>query len=173
MNVIGTLWAQASSCVSHRRRPVRDSNARNRQSIVAPTNTRPLAVAMLPPTPSVPVSANPFSFSASTTPSGTFHAISPRLTSTATSSPNGGAEHGILFSGFQKRPTAPPHGARRTHIDGPPSLASPGTIFATCPRFITLVKTRPRVGSYERPFQLAPPSVLGNVTIVASTAGGV
>jgi hypothetical protein len=43
-------------------------------------------------------------------PSGTFHAISPVLTLTATSSPNGGAEQGILSAGFQNRPTGPPHG---------------------------------------------------------------
>ena len=51
------------------------------------------------------VLSKPFAFSSSTKPSGTFHAISPLLTSTATSSPKGGAEHGILFCGFQKRPT--------------------------------------------------------------------
>src|SRR5436309_3053039 len=31
----------------------------------------------------------------------------------------------------------------------------------------------PSVGSYDRPFQLPPPTVLGNVTIVPSTPGGV
>ena len=38
---------------------------------------------------------------------------------------------------------------------------------------ITFVNSRPRAGSYENPFQLPPPSVLGNVTIVASTSAGV
>ena len=95
------------------------------------------------------------------------------FTSTATSSPNGGAEHGIFVSGFQNRPTAPPHGLRRTHVGGPPPRAVPCTIFATWPRFITFVNARPSVGSYEKPFQLPPPSVLGNVTIVPSTPGGV
>ena len=41
-------------------------------------------------------------------------AISPLLTSTATSSPKGGAEQGTFVSGFQKRPTGPPHGDART-----------------------------------------------------------
>src|SRR5215510_10923271 len=108
--------------------------------MVAPTKISPLAVAMLPPTFGVPVLPNPFSSSDLNTPIGTFHAISPRLTSTATSSPNGGAEHGILFSGFQNRPTAPPHGDRRTHVVTLLPRAWPWTIFATCPRFITLVK---------------------------------
>src|SRR5580765_3497227 len=133
----------------------------------------PLAVAMLPPMLSVPVLANPFALSASTKPSGTFQAISPRLTSTATSSPKGGAEHGILVSGFQNLPTAPPHGLRRTQVDAPPPRGVPCTIFATWPRFITLVNASPSVGSYESPFQLPPPSVLGNVTMVPSTPGGV
>src|SRR5262245_43089667 len=132
---------------------------------------RPLAVAMLPPMFSVPVFVMPFSFSDGTNPIGTCHAISPRLTSTATSSPNGGAEHGIRFSGFQNRPTGPPHGERRTHVVGPPPRAFPCTIFATWPMFITLVNASPSVGSYEKPFQLPPPSVLGNVTIVPSTPG--
>ena len=35
------------------------------------------------------------------------------------------------------------------------------------------VNNRPRTGSYERPLQLPPPSVLGNVTIVRSSVGGV
>ena len=119
---------------------------------------RPLAVAMLPPMLSVPVLANPFALSDSTNPSGTFQAISPRLTSTAISSPNGGAEHGILVSGFQKRPTAPPHGLRRTQVGGPPPRPVPCTIFATCPMFMTLVNARPSVGSCEKPFQLPPPT---------------
>ena len=88
-----------------------DSKARKRQSIVAPMKMRPLAVAMLPPMFGVPVLSKPCAFERSKNPSGTFHAISPRLTSSATSSPNGGAEHGILVSGFQNRPTAPPHGS--------------------------------------------------------------
>src|SRR5207249_10688989 len=172
-NVIGTACAHAGSSVSHSCLPLFDSNARNRQSIVAPMKSTPPAVTMLPPMLGVPVLSKPFAFSDSKNPIGTFHAISPRLTSTATSSPNGGAEHGILVSGFQKRPTAPPHGLRRTHVVGPPPRAVPCTIFATCPRFITLVNTRPSVGSYDKPFQLPPPSVLGNVTIVPSVPGGV
>src|SRR4029450_10974026 len=143
MNVIGTLCAHASSSVSQSCLPVRDSNARKRQSMVAPMKRSPLAVAMLPPMFGVPVLPNPFAFSDSMTPIGTFHAMSPRLTSTATSSPNGGAEHGILVSGFQKRPTAPPHGDRRTQVGGPPPRGWPRTLFATRPRFVTLGETRP------------------------------
>ncbi|OLC80923.1 MAG: hypothetical protein AUH72_10760 [Acidobacteria bacterium 13_1_40CM_4_65_8] len=94
-------------------------------------NTMPPAVTMLPPMFSAPVFVMFLAFSDSTNPMGTFHAISPRFTSTAMSSPNGGAEHGTLFSGFQKRPTAPPHGLRRTHVVGPPSRAVPCTIRAT------------------------------------------
>src|SRR6185369_15575778 len=120
MNVIGKLWAHASSWVSHNCLPLFDSNARKRQSMVAPTKIRPLAVAIVPPMFAVPVLPKPFSFNESITPNGTFQAISPRLTSTATNSPNGGAEHGMRFSGFQNRPTATPHGERRTHVAGPP-----------------------------------------------------
>ena len=61
----------------------------------------------------------PADFSDSTNPIGTRHAMSPVLTLTATSSPNGGAEHGTFVSGFQKRPTAPPHGDCRTHVVPP------------------------------------------------------
>src|SRR5438874_8506245 len=170
---MGTVWAHASSSVSHSCLPVLDSNARNRQSIVAPTKINPLAVAMLPPMFSVPVLGKPFAFSDSTKPSGTFQATSPLLTSTATSSPKGGAEHGIFDSGFQNRPTTPPHGLCRIHVTGPPRRGVPCTIVATCPRFITLVNTRPSVGSYDSPFQLPPPTVLGKVTIVPSGPGGV
>src|SRR5436190_10379088 len=107
-NVIGVVCAHAGSSVSHNCLPVRDSNARNRQSIVAPMKMTPPAVAMLPPRFSVPVLSNPFAFSGAMNPSGTSQTISPRLTSSATSSPNGGAEHGILVSGFQNRPPASP-----------------------------------------------------------------
>src|SRR5437868_674638 len=133
----------------------------------------PPAVVMLPPMFSVPVLSKPLSLSDWKNPSGTFHATSPRFTSSAMSSPNGPAEQGIFVSGFQKRPTAPPHGLRRTQVSGPPPRAVPFTIFATWPMFITLVNARPSVGSYEKPLQLPPPRVLGNVSIVPSTPGGV
>src|SRR5580765_2688199 len=145
--VIGVVCAHAGSSVSQSCLPLRDSNARKRQSMVAPMKISPLAVAMLPPMFSVPVLSKPFALSDSTKPNGTLHATSPRLTSSASSSPNGGAEHGIFVSGFQNRPTAPPHGLRRTHVVGPPPRAVPCTILATCPRFITLVNARPSVGS--------------------------
>jgi len=93
----------------------------------------PPAVAMLPPMFSVPVLSKPLSFSDWKKPSDTFHAISPLFTSTATSSPNGPAEQGILVSGFQNRPTAPPHGLRRTQVSGPPPRAVPFTILRDLP----------------------------------------
>src|SRR5438093_9984992 len=145
--VIGVVCAHAGSAVSQSCLPVRDSNARKRPSIVAPMKTTPPAVAMLPPMFNVPVLSKPWALSDSTNPNGTFHTTPPRLTSRATSSPNGGAEHGIFVSGFQNRPTAPPHGLRRTHVVGPPPRAVPCTILATCPRFITLVNASPSVGS--------------------------
>ena len=51
-------------------------------------------------------------FRSSKTPSGTRHATSAVSTSTATSSPNGGAEHGTLVCGFQKRPYGRTPGGR-------------------------------------------------------------
>ena len=98
---------------------------------------------MVPPMFKAPVAAKPWAFSGSTNPRGTLHATSPRLTSTATSSPNGGAEHGILFSGFQNRPTTPPQGVVRIQVRSPPPRGTPWTIRATWPRFIRLVKTSP------------------------------
>jgi hypothetical protein len=70
--------------------PVFESKARKRASSVAATNTRPLAVAMVPPLPGRPVFCLP-SGKLSVIPSGTFQAILPVLTSTATSSPHGGS----------------------------------------------------------------------------------
>ena len=140
---MGIEWALASSSVSQSLAPVRESKARNRLSFVAPTKSRPPAVAMVPPMFKAPVSARPASLSGSMNPRGTLHATSPRLTSTATSSPNGGAEQGILFSGFQNRPTTPPQGVVRSHVGSPPPRGTPWTIRATCPRFIRFVNTRP------------------------------
>jgi hypothetical protein len=94
-----------------------------------------------------PVRGMPFASSASTKPSGTCHAISAVLTLTATSSPNGGAEHGILFSGFQNRPTGPPHGVVRIQPVSPVRRSFPSCMRATWPRFITLVNTSARAGS--------------------------
>ena len=45
--------------------------------------------------------------------SGTRHRTAARLTSTATSSPNGGVEQGTRLSGFQNRPIGRPHGVVR------------------------------------------------------------
>src|SRR5207247_270293 len=82
--VIGVVCAHAGVAFPQSCLAVRDSNARTGQSIVAPMKTSPLAVAMLPPMFSVPVLSKPLALSDSTNPSGTFHATSPRLTSSAT-----------------------------------------------------------------------------------------
>src|SRR5436190_14194852 len=164
MNVIGIECALASSVVSHNCLPD-SSKALKRLSVVAPMKMTPLAVTMLPPMLSAPVLSKPFAFSSSTKPRGILQAISPLFTSTATSSPNGGLEHGILVCGSQKRPTGPPHGVVRTQVVGPPCRPLPICIFPTCPMSSTFVNRRPRTGSYEKPFQFAPPSVLGNVTM--------
>ena len=52
---------------------------------------------------------------------------------------------------------------------GPPAPSARFSMRATWPRFMMFVNNRPRTGSYERPLQLPPPSVLGNVTIVRSS----
>src|SRR5580704_6779266 len=101
--VLGTEPAAASSLNDHSSLPVFASNARKRLSSVAPTNTSPPAVAIGPPMPGRPV----FCLSAgrlSVMPSGTFHAISPVFTLTATSSPQGGCEHGMFDALSLNRP---------------------------------------------------------------------
>src|SRR5579875_1620080 len=103
---MGALCAPASSLVTHNSFPVLESNARKRLSIVAPINTRPLAVAREPPRLGAPVFCFP-SGKLSTIPRGTCQAISPVLTLTAISRPQGGFWQGMLRSGFQKRPTGP------------------------------------------------------------------
>src|SRR5712671_6534289 len=86
MYVIGVACALASRVAAHSCSPVFASNPRKRSSIVAPINTTPPAVTIEPPRFGVPVVV----FSSSTTPSGTFQAISPLFTSTALSAPQGG-----------------------------------------------------------------------------------
>ena len=68
---------------------MRESNARNRRSAVAPMNTSPPAVAIAPPTLGEPTRRRP-SGSSSLTPSGTSHAISPLAAWTAYSRAHGG-----------------------------------------------------------------------------------
>ena len=172
-NVIGTEWALASSSVSHKTLPSVEEKARKRLSLLAPMKIRPLAVEMPPPMLRAPVFSMPFALSEGVKPSGTFQAMSPVLTFTATSSPKGGAWQGILFSGFQKRPTTPPHGVVRIHVVSVDPRGTPWVIRATCPMFITFVNMRPRSASYVMPFQLPPPMVLGKVTAYPSRPGGV
>ena len=112
-NVIGVACALASRVVSQSSPPVSASNARKRPSIVPPMNTRPEAVAIVPPMFGVPVLSKPRAFKSSNTPSGTRHRTAARLTSTARSSPNGGVEQGTRLSGFQNRPIGRPHGVVR------------------------------------------------------------
>ena len=83
----------STACVDHSSLPVFASKARNRRSLVAPTNTRPPAVTVGPALPLPPVSCLP-SGSASVRPSGLSHAISPVLALTATSRAHGGRWHG-------------------------------------------------------------------------------
>src|SRR4030095_1234867 len=82
--------------------------ARKRRSVVAPTNTSPPAVTVGPALPLLPVSCLP-SGSASVSPSGVSHAISPVLALTATSRPHGGRWHGRLAG---VRPAGAVYGVR-------------------------------------------------------------
>src|SRR6267154_2391959 len=100
--VIGVACALASRSAAHSCSPVRASKARKRLSIVAPINTTPPSVTIVPPRLGVPVDV----FSSSTTPSGTFQTISPLFTSTALSVPQGGFWHGHWCSS-QKRAYSP------------------------------------------------------------------
>src|SRR6476659_230058 len=87
--VLGVACAAPPSFTVHNSLPVLASNARNRASSVAPTKTRPPAVAIDPPLPGRPVRCLSGG-RLSVTPSGTRHAKSPVLTLTATRSPHGG-----------------------------------------------------------------------------------
>src|ERR1017187_4887672 len=107
MYVIGLVCPLASNFTSQSSFPVRESNPRKRESFVAPINTSPPAVAMLPPRFSVPVSRTPIASSASILPNTERHAMSPEARSTAISSPNGGFWHGIRVSRSQNRAYGP------------------------------------------------------------------
>src|SRR6185437_16049334 len=101
--VEGVAWADARSLKLQSSAPVFASNARMRESSVAPIKTRPPAVAIDPPRFGLPVFCLPFG-KESVTPSGICHAILPVLTLIATSRPQGGCWHKSLVSGSQKRP---------------------------------------------------------------------
>ena len=74
-------------------------------------NTTPPAVTIAPPRLCTPVFGTPRATSSSTTPSGTFHTISPRLRSIAFSVPHGGAWHGQPFASRNQRSS--PRGCQR------------------------------------------------------------
>ena len=101
--VMGIEFTSTPKLVTHSSFPVRESNARNFPSSVAPMKTRPPAVAIDPPlVVGVPVLGTPSLSSSSKEPSGTRHAMSPEFTFTATSSPHGGFWHGQCFLPSQK-----------------------------------------------------------------------
>src|SRR6476660_1853540 len=80
--VEGVAYAPVSSTVSQRTLPVRESNARNLWSWVAPMKTNPPAVAMEPPKLVVPVSGIPRAVSSGCSPNGIRHRKSPVFRST-------------------------------------------------------------------------------------------
>src|SRR3569833_3152863 len=92
--LIGVALPLAASGADHTISPVFESNARNIESFVAATQTRPPAVAMVPPAFGVPAFFRPSASMPGNEPSGTFHAMSPVFTFTAVSSPHGGCWHG-------------------------------------------------------------------------------
>src|SRR5882724_6583203 len=73
--------------------------------MVAPTNSRPPAVAMAPPRGSgVPVFGTPSASSSANEPNGSRQAISPVFTFTARISPHGGVWQGHFFAPSQNLP---------------------------------------------------------------------
>src|SRR5579862_7344004 len=103
MYVIGVEVPSISSFPSHNSFPVFDSNAWNRRSLVAPTNTTPPAVTIDPPSPNAPVLCTPFDSISSLVPSGTLQAMSPVLALTAVRCDHGGIWQGWRVSGSQNR----------------------------------------------------------------------
>src|SRR5688572_2964333 len=100
---MGFAPALFASVVLQSSLPVFASNARNRRSLVVPTNTTPPAVTDGPALPALPTSCLP-SGNASFKPSTLSQAISPVTALTATSLPHGGRWHGAL--GPTARPLA-------------------------------------------------------------------
>src|SRR6267378_4196177 len=158
MYVIGLACALASRVAAHSCSPVFASNPRKRSSTVAPINTTPPAVTIEPPRFGVPVVV----FSSSTTPSGTFQAISPLFTSTALSVPQGGFWHGHWCSS-QKRAYSPSLDARR-YCSG--ASAACGSIAPMAPNSLALTNKQPEPRSKEAPDQFAPPNVPGTTNVI-------
>src|ERR1700684_1253622 len=101
---MGVDSAEAGSLTVHNSFPLLVSKARKRPSLVAPTNVRPPAVTIAPPSPGRPVFCLPGG-KLSVTPSVVRHAILPVFTSTATNWPQGDGVQGRWSLGFQKRVT--------------------------------------------------------------------
>src|SRR5579859_896197 len=110
--VMGVACALAGSFVTQSSLPVSLSNARNRESFVAPMNTRPPAVTIDPPKFGAPVGEIPFAISSSTTPSTLRQRNSPLSRSMAVRKPHGGFWHGFSF-GSQKRALGEPESRGR------------------------------------------------------------
>src|SRR3954471_24652073 len=93
--VSGVISASSSSVALQSSLPVFASNARKPKSVVAPMNTRPLAVAIGPPSlTAVPVPVMPLAVRSLYSPSGVRQAMSPVAMLTATISDQGGALQG-------------------------------------------------------------------------------
>src|SRR2546421_5957098 len=129
--VTGVACALASRSPAHSCSPVRESNARKRLSIVAPINTTPPSVTIVPPRLGVPVAA----FSSSTTPSGTFQTISPVFAFTALSVPHGGFWHGHWWA--SQKPAYFPSFEPLRYRTGP--SAACGSIAPTAPNSFALI----------------------------------
>src|SRR5690606_5157226 len=93
-NVAGEAYPAAGNCACHNSRPVEESKARMRSSIVPAAKTSPPPVASAPPRFGVPVGEMPRSSSSGNTPSGTVHAIIPAFRFTALRVPHGGLWQG-------------------------------------------------------------------------------
>src|SRR5436309_13287490 len=116
---MGVACPLASSRVTQSSFPVSESKARKRLSLVPAMKFSPPAVAIDPPRLGTPVLGMHFASSSSTTPRGTFQAISPVFKSTAFKVPQGGFWHGKWFSS-QKREYVP-HWLPHTYASAEPA----------------------------------------------------
>src|SRR5579864_1825118 len=158
---MGVACALAGSLVTQSSLPESLSNARKRESLVAPMNTRPPAVTMDPPILGVPVGGTPRATSSSTTPSTARQRNSPLSRSMAVRNPHGGFWHGYKF-GSQKRALFVPELAGRYGISDP---AGRFTMWNSIPTSIEFTYSVCVSGSHDAPPQLAPPFVPGNSTV--------
>src|SRR5262245_8818541 len=115
-----------------------------------------------------PKLGNPvFPFAPSVPPSGTFHAISPLLASTAFSVPHGGFWHGFCCSS-QKRAYSPRTLLRR-YFSG--ELSGCGSSAPTAPTSFAFTNKYPRDGSKDPADQFPPPSVPGTTSVCCKPYG--